>query len=153
MKRSVLGLVASLAFATALVSAQGQATTQQQQTPPPAQSQPEQQPPQTQQIPEVTLQGCLVQGSAPNVFIIENAKKNPDDDKEKAVTYVLEADPADPKLSFRTHLNQSVTVVGKAEQRTPPVVPPGQKVAEKDLLKFTAKTVTMVADRCTPIAF
>jgi hypothetical protein len=27
--------------------------------------------------------------------------------------------------------------------------PAGQKVAEKDLSHFTAKTVTLVADRCT----
>jgi hypothetical protein len=47
------------------------------------------------------------------------------------------------------HLNKEVTVTGEAELKTPPTPPAGQKVQEKDLPKFTAKAVSVVADRCT----
>jgi hypothetical protein len=132
---------AGVALATSMALAQST-------TPPPTQP-PTQTPPQQTQVPkapEITLTGCIIQGSAPSIFILSGAKKDPDDPKELGVTYFLVADSED--LNFKPHLNHSVRLTGTAELKTPPVPPAGGKVAEKDLLKFTAKSATMVSDRC-----
>lgn len=131
---------AGVALATSIAVAQSAPPTQ---TPPP-QTPP--QTPQTQKAPEITLTGCVIQGSAPSIYLFSGAKKNADDPKEVGVTYMLVADSED--LNFKPHLNHSVRLTGTAEMKTPPVPPPGGKVAEKDLLKFTAKSATMVSDRC-----
>src|SRR4030095_9245788 len=144
MKSQVIGFLGSFALATSLV-AQGAST----QNPPPAQTPPPQQ--QQQQQPqadqrkgtEVTFTGCVIQGSTPATFILDNARVKPDDPNEKAVTYVLLADTED--LMLKEHLTHQVRVVGEVERRTPPVAQPGQKIPEKDLLKLTAKGGTLVA--------
>ena len=94
MKRQALAFVASLACAGALVAAQS--------APPPPQT-----PADPAQKPqEISLTGCLTQGSAPNVFILENAKVKPEDQNEKGATFVLVASKAE--MSFKPHLNHSV---------------------------------------------
>ena len=119
----------------------GASAMQQQTTPPPD---PQNQKPAPQ---EITLTGCVIQGSGPTVFIFDNAKKDPTSDTEKAVKYVVVAGPQD--LNLRSHLNHKVLIVGTSDGRTAPMTP---KVEEKDLPRFTAKSVTMVADTCTPVA-
>ena len=138
MKRHVLSVIVASVFATGLVAAQGAGAQQ------PPQTQPA---PQTQKAPEATLTGCVIQGSSPNVFILDAARTNPQDQKEKAQTFLLVAGTED--LKFSAHLNHEVRITGVAESKTPPAPPAGQKVAEKDLPKLTAASVTMVADRCT----
>ena len=133
MKRHVLSGIVAAVFATGLVAAQGAGSAQQ--------------PPQAQKAPEATITGCIIQGSSPTVFILEAARTNPQDRNEKTKTYVLVAGTED--LKFKDHLNHEVRVTGVAESKTPPTPPAGQKVAEKDLPKLTAQSVTMVADRCT----
>ena len=120
----------------------GASAMQQAQTPPPdpqAQTQPK---PVTQ---EITLTGCLIQGTTPTVFIFDNARKDPKSPTEKAVKYVVV--PTTQDLNLRPHLNHEVQIVGVWDGRTAPA---GGKVEEKDLPRFTAKSVTMVADTCTP---
>ena len=144
MKRQALAFVASLACAGALVAAQS--------TPPPPQTPAEP----AQKAQEVSITGCLVQGSSPNVFILENARAKPEDQGEKAVTYVIAV--AKPEMSLKAHLNHSIKVTGTAEKlsaaATPPAAPPaaGQKPKEAELPKFTASNVTMVSDRCEPLS-
>jgi len=116
------------------------------QSAPPTQTQPPQPQTQQQKAPEVTLTGCVIQGSAPSIFLLSGAKKDPDNVKEIGTTYFLVADSED--LNLKAHLNHSVRITGVAEMKTPPVPPPGGKVEEKDLLKFSAKAATMVSDRC-----
>jgi len=140
MKQLALGLAASLVSATALLA-------QTAPPPPPTQTQPPAQTAQTK-APDVTVTGCIIQGSGPNVYILENAKINKDDTAEKARSFVIVS--AGEDLSFKPHLNHEVRVTGMAEAKVPPTPPAGQKVAEKDLPKLTAKSVTMVADRCSP---
>jgi len=133
MKRFLGASIASLALAVTVAAAQ---------TPPP------QDPSQDQQkVPDITLQGCVIQGSGPTVFILNNARVKPDDKNEKAQTFVIVAGTED--LMLKNHLNHEVTVTGNAEAKVAPVPPPGQTVAEKDLPKLTAKSLTMVSDRCT----
>jgi hypothetical protein len=134
MKRFATGLLASLAVATSLVLAQEQAkpaTADQQKTP-----------------PDVSVTGCLTQGSAPTVFILDNARMNPRDQNEKAKSFLLVAATED--LGFASHLNHQVSVTGIAEVKAPAMPPAGQKPTEKDLPKLTAKALTQVADTCTP---
>lgn len=137
MKRHVLSVIVASVFATGLVAAQGQGQGSAQQPPTP----------QTQKAPEAVLTGCIIQGSSPAVFILDSARKNPQDRNEKAQTFLIVAGTEDLKL--KEHLNHEVRITGLAETKTPPTPPAGQKVAEKDLPKLTAASVTMVADRCT----
>lgn len=130
MKRQVLSVIVGSVFATGLLAAQAA-------TPPQA----------AQKAPEAAVTGCVIQGSSATVFILDGARLNPQDRNEQAKTYVLVAAAED--LQFKNHLNHEVRVTGVAEAKTPPTPPAGQKVAEKDLPKLTAQSVTMVADRCT----
>lgn len=138
MKRQALAFVASLVCAGALVAAQS--------APPPPQT-----PADPQQKPqEISVTGCLIQGSAPNVFVLENARVKPEDQNEKAATYVITV--AKPEMSLKAHLNHSIKVTGIAEKVVAAAPPAGgAKPKEGDLPKFTASAVTMVSDRCAPI--
>jgi hypothetical protein len=165
MKTLVLGTIASLTLSVALVAAQQQTPpptqqtpppTQQQQTPPPDPPRVPTQPPTTppaqaaaQKLADVELTGCLVQGTGPTVFIIENAKTETQTEAEKGKTYVLVSGAE--KLEFTPHLNKKVKISGSLDQTsmakvTPP--PAGQKIEEKDLPRLTVRTVTHVADTC-----
>lgn len=104
-----------------------------------------QQTPQKPAVPEITLTGCLVQGSTPAVFIFENARKDPKSTTEPAVKYVVLASTED--LNLRSHLNHEVRISGLPDGKIAP--PTTQKVDEKDLPRLSAKSVTMVADTCT----
>jgi hypothetical protein len=157
MKTLVFGTIASMALSVAFVTAQSQTPPptqqqqqQQQQTPPPT---PPQQPPTTPQAPaqaqklmDVELTGCLVQGSGPTVFIIENAKAENQTEAEKGKTFVLVSGAE--KLEFTTHLNKKVKISGSAENKTVPTPKAGEKVDEKDLPRLTVRSVTHVADTC-----
>jgi hypothetical protein len=96
--------------------------------------------------PEVTLTGCLVQGSGPTVFILENARVG-DDKSGTPEMYYLVADNDTVKLD--QDVNHEVQITGVRDNKPQPKVAAGQKPAEKDLPRLTAKTVTSVADRCT----
>ena len=139
MKRHVLSVIVASVFATGLLAAQAAGSAQQ----PPAQNPPQQ----AQKAAETVITGCVIQGSSPTVFVLETARVNPQDKNEKVKTYLLVAGTED--LKFNDHLNHEVRVTGVAEAKTIPTPPAGQKVAEKDLPKLTAQSVTMVADRCT----
>lgn len=133
MKRLITTLGVCLAIG---VGAAAQQQQQQQQQP-----DPQSQKPATQ---EVTLTGCLVQGSVPTVFLFDNAKKDPANKEEKGVKYFVVVGTED--LNLRNHLNHEVRIVGIWDGK---VAPATGKVEEKDLPRFTAKSVTMVADTCT----
>jgi hypothetical protein len=132
MKREVLGVLASVLAASALIAAQSGTTPPQSATAKPS--------------ADVTVTGCLTQGSSPAVFILDNARQKPDDKTEKGQSYVIVA--ASEDLPFAANLNHEVSVTGSADKVTAPP-PAGQKATEKDMPRFSAKNVTLVADRCT----
>jgi hypothetical protein len=136
MTRTFISSLASLALASAVVAAQGTAP---RQTPPTA--------PQIPAVEEVTLTGCLIQGSGPAVFIFADAKFDKQTTTEKGKTYVLSVGKDD--VAFVNHLNHKVTIQGSAETKVAPIAPPGQQVHENDLPKLTVQGVTMVAATCT----
>ena len=145
MKVTVTTLAAVLAITLGTAATQAIQTTQA----PPATQATE---PQKQTPPEVTLTGCVVQGSSPTVFIFDNAKKDPASATEKGVKYLLASAVED--VDLRTHLNHEVRIVGEvdikvsADPVTPPAVPPVPPDPEKNLPKLKAKSLTMVSDTC-----
>lgn len=94
---------------------------------------------------EVAVTGCVVQGTGPSVFILENAKADPRDSSEKGRSYLLVSTTA--SLSFREHLNHEVRINGTAEMKMPPIE---ESVEESDLPKLTATKVTLVSSTCSP---
>ncbi len=97
---------------------------------------------------QVTLTGCLVQGSEPTVFLLDNAKADPRDTNEKGRSYLLITNVA--SISFRDHLNHEVRISGMAEDKIAPTPPMGETPKESDLPKLTATKVTQVASTCSP---
>jgi hypothetical protein len=134
-------------FAVCLSVGVGASAMQQQQAQTPPSDPQAQTQPQKAPTEEITLTGCLIQGTTPTVFIFDKARKDPKSPTEKAVKYVVVPNAAD--LNLRPHLNHEVQIVGVWDGRTAPAT---GNVEEKDLPRFTAKTVTMVADTCTPAA-
>jgi len=146
MKRQVIGVLAGMLGATALIAAQGNATQTANSQAKTAGS-------------DVTVTGCLTQGSSPAVFILSNARQRPEDKTEKAQNYVVVASSED--LPFAANLNHEVSVTGSADKTAATAtassssgtatatVQANQGKSEKDMPRFSAKTVTLVADRCT----
>src|SRR5262245_36213105 len=102
MKRHILGLIVAMALATPLVA-------QQQQTPPP-QTPPDQQQKEKPSPKDITLTGCVVQGSQPTIFLLDNARVNPQDPNEKGRTYFIVESAQD--LNVKSHLDHEVTLSG-----------------------------------------
>jgi hypothetical protein len=162
MKRTVFAATASVLLASTFAIAQSQAP-QPAQNPDgpraPAAQQPAPSASQSQEkATEVRISGCLIQGSSPTVFIIDNARMATDPKTAEGKKYiVVMADAA----GLRSQLNRQVTITGTTDGAvtvtTPPAGTPdaGQKpavsvqVRESDLPKFSAKTIVRVADVCT----
>jgi len=102
---------------------------------------------QTSKTKEVSLTGCLVQGSSPSVFILENAKADPRNSDEEGRSYLLAG--GSMAVSFSAHLNNEVQVDGKAEMKNSAAQPAGERVKESDLPKLTATKITQVASTCS----
>jgi len=103
---------------------------------------------QTAKYEEVSLTGCVVQGTGPSVFILENAMVDPREDNQKGRNYIL-ASGSTP-ISFREHLNTEVRIDGTAEMKMLPDPASGESVKESDLPKLKATKITHVATTCSP---
>jgi hypothetical protein len=99
----------------------------------------------------MTLTGCLVQGSGPSTFILENAKLSTEPKNAKGQSYVLAINAPPDKI--KSVLNHSVTIVGtadaKAASAAPDAAPSSQKRSESDLPKLTAKRITPNSETCS----
>ena len=137
MKNILMAVVGSFA-AVAVLGAQDPQPRPQTPPAPPAAVQP---------AAEVTLKGCLVQGSGPTVFLLQNAKLSTAPATEKGKTYILAKATED--LNFVKELNHEVTIAGTPELKMAPAPAAGQTVPEKDLPRLSAKSVTMIADKCS----
>lgn len=107
---------------------------QQQQTPPP-------QPPEQ---PQVTLSGCLTQGSMPSIFILENAKPAAGTTQETGTRYLVVAETKD--IDLLAHLNHEVQLTGASEGVIPP---PEKQTEEKDLPKLRVRVLDMLSNTCS----
>src|SRR5262245_43108280 len=159
MKRTLFGLFAGLVVAGTLVAAQNaQAPAQQPPSSPPSPSAPAPREPAspapqmpspssaaTQKPGDVSFTGCLVQGSGPTVFILENAKGT--GAAARTQSFVLDT-ASGSKVDFKADLNHQVTIIGTADNKMAPTAPAGEKVAEKDMAKLTARSLVKLADTC-----
>src|SRR4029079_14768084 len=100
MKRTAVVLLANLCVAAPLVAAQDKPT------PAPAQDK------------DMRLTGCLIQGSSPSVFLLDNARTNPQEKTEKGKTCVLVGPAGDTELA--RNVNHEVLVIGAADAKVPP---------------------------------
>lgn len=129
MKLQMTGVLASLAVAAVLVTANVTAQSQEPQ-------------PQEPQQKEVTVTGCLIQGSTPTVFVLDKAKSNPTSTEEPGQSYVVVNKVED--LDLTTLLNHQVRITGAADVRmTTP-----ERQTERDLPRLTATEIVNVADTC-----
>ncbi len=117
-----------------------------QTTPPPPTAKPPLQTPAKQTEAEVTVTGCLVQGSAANVFILQNAKRDPLSTTEKAARYVVV--PATEDLVLKPHLSHQVRILGVPDGRPQPTPQAGAPLDEKLVPALNAKSLTMVSPSC-----
>src|SRR5262249_19743135 len=108
-----LGLGAALFVASAVAAQQ-------------APNKPPQDKPQTPQ--DVSLTGCLTQGSSPAVFVLNNVQAGAGS-TTRWTSYRLAKDKED--IDFAKDINHEVTVTGTAEDKAP--LPPGQKAQETEL--------------------
>lgn len=106
---------------------------QQQQTPPP-------QPPEQ---PQIALTGCLMQGSMPTIFILENAKPAEGTTQETTNRYQVVAESKD--VDLLAHLNNEVQLRGSTEGVIPP---PEKPVEEKDLPRLKVLALDVISNTC-----
>jgi hypothetical protein len=191
MKRTFLGLLVSVAMTGTMVAAQdGRVPSPGQSQPSPVdQSQPSPRDPavapSSSSATETTVTGCLVQGSGPTVFLLQDAKPSAaavssvtsrdsaavagsSNDAagasvsasasssmlDRGTTYRLDMSSGAKDLNFKTHLNQQVTVTGKLDSKaatTAAAAGAVDKIDEKSLAKFSATTVTKIADTCSAV--
>src|SRR4026209_3020154 len=154
MKRNVLSVMASFIIAGTLVGAQNAPAQDQApapQAPASAASAPQAPAPgaagPSQASPDdTTLKGCLIQGSGPTTFILENAKLSSDAADVKGKSYVVEisAQPDQIKSIINTH----VQIVGTAAKDSSASSADEKKRDEKDLPTLTAKRITRLAATC-----
>jgi hypothetical protein len=116
------------------------------QTPPPPTVKPPLQTSAKATEAEITVTGCLVQGSAPNVFVLQNAKRDPQSAAEKAARYIVA--PATEDLVLKPHLNHQVRILGVPDGRPQPTPPASGSVDEKLVPALNAKSLTMVSASC-----
>lgn len=95
---------------------------------------------------DVTVTGCLVQGSGPSVFILDHARLDPRDTTEQEKTYLLIASASE--VDLRPNLNHEVRVSGAADPARARVRPPGRTTDEDTLPRFHVKILLPTADRC-----
>ena len=157
MPRNLFGVFASLVVAGTLVAAQESQSPTPSPSPAPQQQGAEPSQSNQQSSPdEMTLTGCLVQGSSANVYILDNAK--PESDKDaKAQRYALEINASADQV--KPVLNSQVRVIGttsgpSASAAAAPDPPSANasaaapKGSDSDLAKITVKRITRVAATC-----
>ena len=172
MKRAALSLMLSFAVAGSLYAQNPSSQPSQQPSAPPAAAPaaPAPQSPapaapaaQSSQPADVTLTGCLVQGSSPTVFILENAKASTDPATAKGKSYVVQVTGA---ADLKPHLNHQVRIVGaeaalaSSSSSAPSSAASApssaaresasadRKDGEASFPRLSARTVTMVANTC-----
>ena len=117
-----------------------------QQTPPPPNPKPALQTPAKSSEAVINLTGCLVQGSAPEAFVLQEAKRDPQSATEKGARYIVV--PTAEDLVLKTHLNHRVRIVGVPDGRPQPTPVAGRPVDEKAIPKLNARALTMVSPSC-----
>lgn len=123
--------ISALAVCVLAGAASTGAQQQQQQTPPPPERQ------------EITVSGCLAQGSMPSVFILENAKSPTGTTQETSARYVVVAESK--TVDLLKHVNNEVQLKGAPEGVIPP---PEKQRDEKSLPRLRASALMLISNTC-----
>jgi hypothetical protein len=94
---------------------------------------------------ELTVTGCLSEGTSTGVYILTNVMAKPDIENI-AGTFRLVSGGAD--VDFSLHANHQVQTTGTAKLGVPPEPPPGGRIDPRDLPAFAVKTIQNVSERC-----
>ncbi len=127
MKSFISALAVCLIAGAAPTGAQ----QQQQQTPPPPER------------PEISVTGCLAQGSMPSVFILENAKSSAGTTQETSTRYIVLAESK--AVDLLKHVNNEVQLKGSPEGVIPP---PEKQRDEASLPKLRTTALLLVSNTC-----
>lgn len=110
-----------------------------------AQQQQQQQPPPQTERPEITVTGCLTQGSMPSVFILDNAKPAAaatGTTQQTSTRYLVIAEGKD--VDLLKHINNEVQLRGSPEG----VIPPPEKRDEKNLPTLRTTSLMLISNTC-----
>ncbi|MCC7186056.1 MAG: hypothetical protein IT185_07455 [Acidobacteria bacterium] len=110
-----------------------------------AQQQQQQQPPPQTERPEITVTGCLTQGSMPSVFILDNAKPaaaTTGTTQQTSTRYLVIAEGKD--VDLLKHINNEVQLRGAPEG----VIPPPEKRDEKNLPRLRTTSLMLISNTC-----
>jgi len=130
MTRHVFGFMTMTALAVAMVAAQGRGDA------------PPREPPKTV---DLTLTGCVLEGTDAGVYILNNAVAEPRSENAPRVFRLVSGGD---DLDLSLHANHQVQATGRAEIRPVPDPPPNGRVDPRDLPAFAVKTIHSIADRC-----
>jgi hypothetical protein len=152
MKRTVFSVLASLIVAGTLLGAQNAPAQDQPASAP--QAPPAQAPapgaarPSQDSADDTTLKGCLIQGSSPTTFILDNATPETAAAGAKGQRFVVEISAQPDQI--KSILNSHVQIVGTADSKAAAsAAPSDDKKKDDDVLpKFTAKRITRIAATC-----
>lgn len=97
------------------------------------------------QAVDLTLTGCVVEGTDTGVYILANAVATPET-PDVPRTFRLVSGGED--LDFTLHANHQVQAMGRAELKTVPEPPVGGRIDPRDLPAFAVKSIRSVSDRC-----
>jgi hypothetical protein len=97
--------------------------------------------------PDLTVTGCVVEGTDAGVYVLTNVVTRPDG-SDLPKTFRLVSTGED--LDFALHSNHQVQAVGRAEVKAtaPRETPPGARIDPRDLPAFSVKSMRSVSDRC-----
>lgn len=145
MRRIITTVVAVLLFTLGCAHGQAQSVPQQVRQPPV---------PRPISPSDIELTGCIVQGSSPAVFLLDNGKRDPTDNTEEGRKYFLS--PAAPDLNLKAHLKHSVRITATEDFKVSampvrePVPPSTERPGEERTLpRLIIKTLTMVSEKCS----
>ncbi|MCC7007384.1 MAG: hypothetical protein IT184_01065 [Acidobacteria bacterium] len=165
MTRNLFGVFASIVVAGALVAAQDSPSpaspSPSSQAPAPQSAQP---PSSSDDATDATFVGCLVQGSGPNAYFLDNARLETADKDSKGQRFALDinATPDQIKPVLNSHVRIVAASPVGASSSSESRAPGGEqkagddkagddkdaKTADADLQKVTVKRITRLANTC-----
>ena len=107
---------------------------------------------------EVTVTGCLVEGSGPNVYILQTQPIGTAESSDQTVSYVVTAASDAPKIDFRSEVNRAVRLTGARSGEAASAIDGAQRapdtstnleVKELEMPKLSVKRLARIGDRCT----
>jgi hypothetical protein len=106
---------------------------------------PSQDKPEPAQTRDVTVTGCVTEGTDAGVYILSNVMAKPE---IQNIPHTFRLVGGDADLDFTLHMNHQVQASGRAELKFPPDPAPGGRIDPRDLPAFAVETIQSVSERC-----